>query len=129
MSFGDFNDSRNQFPANSGTVVGSMGAISSQSNGHGHISGIGIGSSSSTAGYQYSTPELMGIIITDKTIEHVYKRYCLIWGGYGHQQPEVYKEVYSRFDGSMKIVKGNYSSPQPEGYFFNDEEEQSSSQV
>ena len=104
-------DPRNQFPP-SGSL-NSYGQV---------VVGIGGSSTSTTAGYQYSAPELMDIIVTDKTIEHVYKRYSLIWGGYGHQQPEIYKEVYSRFDGSVKIVQGNYSSPQPEGYYFNDEE-------
>ena len=112
------NDPKNQFAS------ASAFALSVTPNGQVGIGSIstGAGTSTSTGYHQYSAPELMDIIVTDKTIEHVYKRYSLIWSGYGNQQPEIYKEVYSRFDGSMKIVQGNYSSPQPEGYYFNDEE-------
>lgn len=68
--------------------------------------------------HQYSTPELIDIIVTPDTIEHVYKRHLLIWLNQGNPQPEVYKIVYSRHDGSEKTVFGKYIAPSREQYQF-----------
>lgn len=68
--------------------------------------------------FMYSTPELIDTIVTPDSIEMVYKRQLLIWNNVGALMPEVYKVVYSRFDGSEKVVNGNYVSPSPESYYF-----------
>ena len=66
----------------------------------------------------YSTPELIDTKVTDDAIELVYKRYSLISNNWGTPHPQVYKEVYSRTDGSMKTEVGTYRPQQNESYEF-----------
>ena len=104
----------------SGSATITNNILSVQSDGN-----VGIGSYTTTSDWHnyYSAPELIDVIVTDTTIEHVYKRQSLIWQGYSQPTPEVYKQVYSRFDGSMKVVKGNYEPATKESYCFPDDEE------
>ena len=55
--------------------------------------------------------------VTDDAIELVYKRYSLI-SNRGRTHPQVYKEVYSRWDGTMKTEIGTYLPQQDESYDF-----------
>lgn len=66
----------------------------------------------------YSAPRLVDTIVTDKTIELVYQRQSMISSGWGMPNPEVYKEVYSRFDGSKEVVFGKFVPAQSESYEF-----------
>ena len=104
----------------SGSATITNNILSVQSDGN-----VGIGSFT-TADWNnyYSAPELMDVIVTDTTIEHVYKRTSLIWQGYSQPTPEVYKQVYNRFDGSMKIVQGNYVPATNESYYFLPDDEE-----
>lgn len=67
----------------------------------------------------YSSPELIDTVVTDEAIELVYKRYSLISNGLGQSAPpHIYKHVYSRTDGSVKVVDGQYIPAQREYYSF-----------
>jgi hypothetical protein len=66
----------------------------------------------------YSTPELIDTIVTKNTIELVYKKQYLVSNNWGMPNPEVYKEIYSRTDGTMRIEKGTYMPSQDESYQF-----------
>lgn len=66
----------------------------------------------------YSSPELINTIVTDTTVELVYKRHSLIKSGFTDSIPHIYKHVYSRTDGSVKVVDGTYIPAQKEFYSF-----------
>ena len=67
----------------------------------------------------YSSPELIDTIVTNEAIELVYKRYSLITNGLvPAPPPNIYKHVYSRTDGSVKVVDGQYIPAQREYYSF-----------
>ena len=66
----------------------------------------------------YSSPELIDTIVTDTTVELVYKRHSLITSGFTTSIPHIYKHVYSRTDGSVKVVDGTYIPAQKEFYSF-----------
>lgn len=105
------------FGFNTGTGAG-VGIISSNQNSASFGSG---GGTSNTANLNhYSAPVLIDTIVTDETIELVYKRENLIWAGMpaNGRNIEVYKVVYSRFDGSAVIVQGRYIAPSDESYMF-----------
>ena len=69
--------------------------------------------------FGYTSPELIDTIVTDEAIELVYKRYSLISNGLGQSAPpHIYKHVYSRTDGSVKVVDGQYIPAQREYYSF-----------
>jgi hypothetical protein len=66
---------------------------------------------------KYSTPELIKSIITDKTIELVYKRQHLA-NNNENPNPEVYKDIYNRFNGSVRRVIGTYIPVKAESFEF-----------
>ena len=66
----------------------------------------------------YSTPKIIDTIINPDTIEVVYSRQYLVANNYGMPNPEIYKEVYSRTDGTMFTVQGTYIPYQNESYEF-----------
>jgi hypothetical protein len=66
----------------------------------------------------YSTPELIDVIVTPTEVQLVYKKQSLITTGFTMPQPEVYKVVYSRKDGSEKIIAGHYIPANNESYEF-----------
>lgn len=66
----------------------------------------------------YNTPELIDVIVTPTEIQLVYKKQLLITYGLTMPQPEVYKVVYSRQDGSEKIIAGHYIPANNESYEF-----------
>jgi hypothetical protein len=64
-----------------------------------------------------STPELIDVIVTEHTIEHVFKR--IIYNPIGvFNKTQVFKKIYGRKDGSEKEVFGEYTPAQPESYHF-----------
>jgi len=67
---------------------------------------------------KYSTPELIKSIITDQTIELVYKRQHLVHTNNEIPNPEVYKDVYNRFNGSVRRVIGTYIPVKAESFEF-----------
>jgi hypothetical protein len=73
-----------------------------------------------TSHNMYSTPVLIDTIVTKDYIELVYKRQYMVSLGYGMPNPEIYKDVYSRNDGSVRRVIGTYISAQLESYEFED---------
>lgn len=68
--------------------------------------------------HQYSFPELIDVIVTPTEVQLVYKRQLMISTGFGIPNPEVYKVVYSRHDGSEKTIFGTYIPASSEGYEF-----------
>ena len=44
----------------------------------------------------------------------------MISTGWGMPDPEIYAEVYSRTDGSMRVVNGEYTPAQPESYLLDE---------
>ena len=68
----------------------------------------------------YSSPELIATIVLEDCIKLVYKRRSLISNGSGMPDPEIYAEVYSRTDGTMRIVKGEYIPAQSESYLLDE---------
>jgi hypothetical protein len=66
----------------------------------------------------YGTPELIDVIVTPSEVQLVYKKQSLITTGLTMPQPEVYKVVYSRQDGSEKIIAGHYIPANKESYEF-----------
>ena len=48
----------------------------------------------------------------------IYQKQYMVSYNYGMPSPEVYKEIYSRTDGSMVVEKGRYIPAQPESYEF-----------
>ena len=72
----------------------------------------------SGSSYMYTVPELIDVIVTDNTIEHIYKRQLMMSNGFGLPQPEIYKIIFGRHDGSENTVFGRYVEPQEESYEF-----------
>lgn len=66
----------------------------------------------------FTTPELVDYIVTDDTIELVFKRFYRLVTGVHPSPPQVFKDVYSRRDGSVTRVFGNYVPPKSESYEF-----------
>jgi len=64
----------------------------------------------------YSNPELIDTRVYQDRIELVYRRQYIASNNWGLPVPEIYAEVYSRTDGSMRVVKGRYVAAQPESY-------------
>jgi hypothetical protein len=64
----------------------------------------------------YSNPELIDTRVYQDRIELVYRRQYIASNNWGLPDPEIYAEVYSRTDGSMRVVKGRYVAAQPESY-------------
>ena len=65
-----------------------------------------------------STPQLMNVIVNKDTIELIYQKQYMVSYNYGMPSPEVYKEIYSRTDGSMVVEKGRYIPAQSATYEF-----------
>jgi hypothetical protein len=74
--------------------------------------------SHTSMGGLYSTPQLMDVIVNKDTIELIYQRQYMVSYNYGMPPPEVYKEIYSRTDGSVVVEKGKYIPAQPATYEF-----------
>lgn len=68
--------------------------------------------------HMYTIPELIDVIVTPSEVQLVYKRQLMMSTGFGMPNPEVYKVVYSRHDGSEKTIFGTYIPPSREGYEF-----------
>ena len=66
----------------------------------------------------YSTPVLIDTIVKKDYIELVYKRQYMVSLGYGMPNPEIYKDVYSRYGGDVRRVIGTYIPEQSESYEF-----------
>jgi hypothetical protein len=80
---------------------------------NGYISNISWGTKN------YSTPELIDVIVTPTEVQLVYKKqFLIVTNGLTMPQPEVYKVVYSRQDGSEKIIAGHYIPANNESYEF-----------
>jgi hypothetical protein len=67
---------------------------------------------------KYSTPELISSIITNETIELVYKIQQLVHKDIETPNPEVYKDIYNRFNGSVRRVIGTYIPVKAESFEF-----------
>ena len=91
-----------------GIAVNMGTSTSTFSVGTSHTSTIGL----------YSAPQLMDVIVNKDTIELIYQKQYMVSYTYGMPPPEVYKEIYSRTDGSMVVEKGRYIPAQPESYEF-----------
>ena len=72
----------------------------------------------STIGGLYSTPVLLDTIVKEESIELVYKRQYLVSNNWGMPLPEVYKEIYSRTDGTMRVEHGRFIPAQEDSYSF-----------
>ena len=70
--------------------------------------------------YMYSKPELLKAVITDNYIELIYKRQYMVSLNGNMPNPEIYKDVYNRFDGGVRRVIGIYVPHQSESYEFED---------
>ena len=79
---------------------------------------FGTSTSFTTMSGLYSEPVLMNVIVNSDTIELVYQRHYRVTSGYFIPPPEVYKEIYSRTDGSMVVEKGRYIPAQSATYEF-----------
>lgn len=66
----------------------------------------------------YSEPVLMNVVVNSDTIELIYQTQYMVSYNYGMPPPEVYKEIYSRTDGSMVVERGRYIPAQPATYEF-----------
>lgn len=66
----------------------------------------------------YSNPKIIDTIINADSIEVVYKRQYLVSNNWGLPHPEIYKEIYSRIDGTMIRENGKYIPAQDESYEF-----------
>jgi hypothetical protein len=77
-----------------------------------------VGTSHTSTHGLYSAPQLMDVIVNKDTIELIYQKQYMVSYNYGMPSPEVYKEIYSRTDGSMVVEKGRYIPAQPESYEF-----------
>ena len=64
----------------------------------------------------YSSPELIDTIVLPDCIKLVYKRQYMVANNWGLPNPEIYVEVYSRTDGSVRIEQGRYIPSQSESY-------------
>ena len=85
------------------------------------ITGINFSNTTSTTSQGlYSFPELISTIVLPDCIKLVYKRQSMISTGWGMPDPEIYAEVYSRTDGSMRVVNGEYTPAQPESYLLDE---------
>lgn len=73
-----------------------------------------------TNSYMYSKPELLNAIVTDKAVELIYKRQYMVSYNGVMPNPEIYKDIYNRFDGGVRRVIGNYIPSQSESYQFED---------
>ena len=73
-----------------------------------------------TTSSNYSTPELIDTIVQEDCIKLIYKRQSMLANNWGLPNPEIYAEVYSRIDGSMRIVNGQYIPAQTESYLLNE---------
>jgi hypothetical protein len=62
-----------------------------------------VGTSHTSMSGLYSTPQLMNVIVNKDTIELIYQKQYMVSYNYGMPPPEVYKEIYSRTDGSMVV--------------------------
>jgi hypothetical protein len=77
-----------------------------------------VSTSHTSMGGLYSTPQLMDVIVNKDTIELIYQKQYMVSYNYGMPPPEVYKEIYSRTDGSMVVEKGRYIPAQSATYEF-----------
>ena len=68
----------------------------------------------------YSTPELIDTRVYSDRIELIYKRQYMVSVGQRLPDPEIYAEVYSRTDGSMRIVNGKYIPAKSEYYLLDE---------
>ena len=69
-------------------------------------------------GCLYSTPVLLDTIVKEDSIELVYKRQYQVSNNWGMPHPEVYKEIYSRTDGTMRVEQGRFIPAQGDSYSF-----------
>jgi len=77
-----------------------------------------VGTSHTSMSGLYSIPQLMNVIVNKDTIELIYQKQYMVSYTYGMPPPEVYKEIYSRTDGSMVVEKGRYIPAQSATYEF-----------
>jgi hypothetical protein len=77
-----------------------------------------VGTSHTSMSGLYSIPQLMNVIVNKDTIELIYQKQYMVSYNYGMPPPEVYKEIYSRTDGSMVVQKGRYIPAQSATYEF-----------
>jgi hypothetical protein len=77
-----------------------------------------VGTSHTSMSGLYSIPQLMNVIVNKDTIELIYQKQYMVSYNYGMPPPEVYKEIYSRTDGSMVVEKGRYIPAQSATYEF-----------
>ena len=68
----------------------------------------------------YWYPELISTTVLPDCIKLIYKRQYIASYNWGTPESEIYAEVYSRTDGSMRIVKGEYIPAQPESYLLDE---------
>jgi hypothetical protein len=80
--------------------------------------GTSITSNTLSNNFLYSNPVIIDTIINIDSIEVVYKRQYLVSNNYGMPHPEIYKEIYSRTDGTMIRENGKYIPAQDESYEF-----------
>jgi len=68
--------------------------------------------------HHYTIPELIDYIVTPSFIELVYKRQLMVSFNNGMPNPEVFKVIYSRHDGSEKTIFGRFIPSTSESYEF-----------
>jgi hypothetical protein len=68
--------------------------------------------------HHYTTPELIDYIVTPSSIELVFKRQLMVSFNNGMPNPEVFKVIYSRHDGSEKTIFGTFVPATSESYEF-----------
>jgi hypothetical protein len=93
------------------------GTVTVSSNNLGNFTLTPNGTSTSTHNL-YSTPELIKTIVKKDTIELIYKRQYMVSNNCGMPNPEVYKDIYSRFGGDVRREIGTYVPAQDESYVF-----------
>jgi hypothetical protein len=68
--------------------------------------------------HHYTIPELIDYIVTPTSIELVFKRQLMVSSYNGMPNPEVFKIIYSRHDGSEKTIFGTFVPASSESYEF-----------
>jgi hypothetical protein len=82
------------------------------------ITGTSTNTAYANMGGLYSTPVLLDTIVKEDAIELVYKRQYQVSNNWGMTNPEVYKEIYSRTDGTIRVEQGRYIPAEEESYDF-----------
>lgn len=68
--------------------------------------------------HHYSVPELIDYIVSPTAVELVFKRQLMVSFNNGMPNPEVFKIIYSRHDGSEKTIFGTFVPATSESYEF-----------